>query len=145
MGNLTVVIDIGQFSTKIGFAGEDSPAQVFLTMVGKPKYQSISIDYSNSKSREDELYVGDEIQSIGLYKIFHPIEKGIIIDWKHFENIVNYIFYNLRVDPSLVNVLLAVHPLFPRKDLEKIFELFLEQLQCMNFYQVLDSMLTVYS
>ena len=145
MGNLTVVIDIGQFSTKIGFAGEDSPAQVFLTMVGKPKYQSISIDYSNSKSREDELYVGDEIQSIGLYKIFHPIEKGIIIDWKHFENIVNYIFYNLRVDPSLVNVLLAVHPLFPRKDLEKIFELFLEQLQCMNFYPVLDSMLTLYS
>lgn len=145
MRNLTVVMDIGQFSTKIGFAGEDSPNQVFLTMVGKPKYQSVSIDYEPRKSQKDELYVGDEIQSIGLYKIFHPIEKGIITDWKHFENILDYIFYNLRVDPTLVNVLFAVHPLFPYSDLKKIFELFLEKYQCMAFYPVLDSMLTLYS
>ena len=145
MGNLTVVLDIGQFSTKIGFAGEDSPSQVFLTMVGKPKYQSVSVNYESKKSSEDEIYVGDEIQSIGLYKIFHPIEKGIIVDWTHFKIILDYIFYNLRVDPTLVNILFAVHPLFPYKDLEKIFEVFLEQFQVMGFYPVLDSMLTLYS
>jgi actin beta/gamma 1 len=145
MANLTVVLDIGQFSSKIGFAGEDSPTQVFLTMVGKPKYKSISMDYPSQEARNDEFYVGDEIQSIGLYKIFHPIEKGIIIDWEHFENIIDYIFYNLRVDPSLVNLLFSVHPLFPYQDLEKIFELFLEKHQCMSFYPVLDSMLTLYS
>ncbi len=145
MGNLTIVLDIGQFSSKIGFAGEDSPSQVFLTMVGKPKYQSVGVDYEARESRVNEFYVGDEIQSIGLYKIFHPIEKGIIKDWTYFEHIINYIFYNLRVDPTLVNVLFAVHPLFPYKDLEKIFKLFLEQYQCMAFYPVLDSMLTLYS
>ena len=145
MGNLTIVLDIGQFSSKIGFAGEDSPSQVFLTMVGKPKYQSVGVDYEARESRANEFYVGDEIQSIGLYKIFHPIEKGIIKDWTYFEHIINYIFYNLRVDPTLVNVLFAVHPLFPYKDLEKIFKLFLEQYQCMAFYPVLDSMLTLYS
>ncbi len=145
MGNLTVVLDIGQFSSKIGLAGEDSPSQVFLTMVGKPKYQSVSVNYESKKSSEDEIYVGDEIQSIGLYKIFHPIEKGIIVDWTHFKIILDYIFYNLRVDPTLVNILFAVHPLFPYKDLEKIFEVFLEQFQVMGFYPVLDSMLTLYS
>ncbi len=145
MGNLTVILDIGQFSTKIGFAGEDSPSQVFLTMVGKPKYQSVGANYESKASRENEIYVGDEIQSIGLYKIFHPIEKGNVVDWNHFENIIDYIFYNLRVDPTLVNVLFAVHPLFPYKDLEKIFELFLEKYMCMSFYPVLDSMLTLYS
>jgi len=145
MGNLTVVLDIGQFSSKIGLAGEDSPSQVFLTMVGKPKYQSVSVNYESKKSSEDEIYVGDEIQSIGLYKIFHPIEKGIIVDWTHFKIILDYIFYNLRVDPTLVNILFAVHPLFPYKDLEKIFEVFLEQFQVMAFYPVLDSMLTLYS
>ena len=53
MGNLTVVLDIGQFSTKIGLAGEDTPSQVFLTMVGKPKYQNVSVNYeiSNCKLR----------------------------------------------------------------------------------------------
>ncbi len=145
MGNLTVVLDIGQFSSKIGFAGGDFPSQVFLTMVGKPKYQNIGIDYKERESHENEFYVGDEIQSIGLYKIFHPIEKGIIVDWTHFAHIIDYIFYNLRVDPTLVNVLFSIHPLFPRKDLEKIFELFLERYQCMAFYPVLDSMLTLYS
>ncbi|KKL78442.1 hypothetical protein LCGC14_2024790, partial [marine sediment metagenome] len=145
MANLTVVLDIGQFSSKIGFAGGDTPSQVFLTMVGKPKYQNIGVNYEARESQKNELYVGDEIQSIGLYKIFHPIEKGIIVDWKHFAHIIDYIFYNLRVDPTLVYVLFAVHPLFPRKDLEKIFELFLERYQCMAFYPVLDSMLTLYS
>lgn len=145
MANLTVVLDIGQFSSKIGFAGGDTPSQVFLTMVGKPKYQNIGVNYEARESQKNELYVGDEIQSIGLYKIFHPIEKGIIVDWKHFAHIIDYIFYNLRVDPTLVYVLFAIHPLFPNKDLEKIFELFLERYQCMAFYPVLDSMLTLYS
>ena len=34
MPNLSVVLDIGQFSSKIGFAGEDSPSHVFFTIVG---------------------------------------------------------------------------------------------------------------
>ena len=145
MGNLTIVLDIGQFSSKIGFAGEDSPSHVFLTMVGQPKYQNIGVNYGAKKTQGNEFYVGDEIQSIGLYKIYHPIDGGKIVDWHHFTHILDYIFYNLRVDPSLVNVLFSVHPLFPRTDLERIFELFLEHYQCMAFYPVLDSMLTLYS
>ncbi|GAH37428.1 unnamed protein product, partial [marine sediment metagenome] len=43
-----------------------------------------------------------------------------------FGKIIDYIFYNLRVDASLVNVLFAAHPLFPQKDIKKLFELFLE-------------------
>jgi actin beta/gamma 1 len=143
MANLTVILDIGQFATKCGFAGEDNPSLVFFTIVGQTKYQQIDFDYGGI--RKDEYFIGDEIQSLGLYKIFYPIEKGIIQDWGYFEKIIDYIFYNLRVDPSLVNVLFATHPLFPRKDLEKLFELFLEHYQCMAFYPVLDSMLTLYS
>jgi len=143
MGNLTVVLDIGQFSAKAGFAGEDMPSQVFFTIVGSPKYRQI--DYEYAGIRKDDFYVGNEIQSIGLYKIFYPINKGIIQDWLSFEKIIDYIFYNLRVDPSLVNVLFAVHPLFPHSDLKKLYELFLEKYQCNAFYPVLDSMLTLYA
>ncbi len=143
MGNLTVVLDIGQFSSKAGFAGEDFPSQVFFTIVGKPKYHDLDSQYGGVKDRE--LYVGEEIQSLGLYKIFSPIENGTIIDWDYFEKILDYIFYNLRVDPTLVNVLFAIHPLLPNNDLKRIFELFFEKYQCMAFYPVLDSMLTLYS
>jgi actin-related protein len=143
MRNLTAVLDIGQFSSKAGFAGEDFPSQVFFTMVGKPKYQQVNFDVGIPS--QDEFYVGDEIQSLGLYKITYPIEKGIIQDWISFEKIIDYIFYSLRVDPTLVNLLFAVHPLFPHKDLKRLFEIFLEQYQCNAFYPVLDSMLTLYA
>ncbi len=143
MGNLTVVLDIGQFSSKAGFAGEDYPSQVFFSIVGKPKYHDLDAQYG--KGTEKELFVGEEIQSFGLYKIFSPIEKGTITDWNYYEKILDYIFYNLRVDPTLVNVLFAVHPMFPRNDLKQIVELFLEKYQCMAFFPVLDSMLTLYS
>jgi actin len=142
MTNPTIILDIGQFSSKVGFAGEDSPSLVFLTMVGKPKYQNLDAQYGG---QEQELYVGTEIESLGLYKISYPIEKGKITDWDQFEKIIEYIFYNLKVDPTLVNVLFTIHPLFPHQDLERLFQLFLEQYQCMAFYPVLDSMVTLYS
>ncbi len=142
MANPTVVMDIGQLSSKAGFAGEDFPNQVFYTMVGAPKYHDLQSDFGE---RSQELYVGNEIQSLGLYKISFPIKKGAITNWKYFELIIDYIFYNLRVDPTLVNVLFAIHPRFQYKELEKVFELFLGNYQCMAFYPVLDSMLTLYS
>jgi actin-related protein len=142
MVSQTIVLDIGQFSTKGGFAGEDYPSHVFFTLVGKPKYHNLNGHYG---AQEQELYVGDEIQSLGLYKIHSPMENGTITDWTYFSKIVDYLFYSLRVDPTMVNVLFAVHPLFPKKDLSKIFELFLEHYQCMAFYPVIDSMLTLYS
>ncbi|MHA1149035.1 MAG: hypothetical protein ACTSR8_12425 [Promethearchaeota archaeon] len=142
MPSLSLVLDIGQFSTKAGFAGEDYPSQVFVSMVGKPKYQNLELQYGGVGQ---ELYVGNEIQSVGLYKIFSPIKDGRITDWTHFQSIIDYIFYNLRVDPTLVNVLFAVHPNFPKSDLSQLFHLFLEHYSCMAFYPVLDSMLTLYS
>ncbi len=135
-------MDVGQFSTKGGFSGEDYPSLVFYTIVGIPKYHDIQVEYG---SKEQQLYVGEEIQSLGLYKIISPINNGTIKEWDHFERILDYIFYNLRVDPTVFNILFAVHPLFPKKDLQKLFEIFLEKYQCMAFYPVLDSVLTLYS
>jgi actin-related protein len=142
MKNRCVVMDIGAYSSKVGLAGDDNPSHVFFTRVGKPKYQNLDTTYMDE---EQELYVGDEIQSVGLYKIYHPIQRGKIVNWNYFEKIIDYVFYHLRVDPTLVNVLFAVHPLFPDEDIKKMFELFLEKIQCRAFYPVLDSMLVLYS
>ncbi len=141
MPNFTVVLDIGQYSSKVGFAGEDFPSQVFFSIVGVPKYQNLQY----GAITKQELYVGEEIQSVGLYKINYPIDRGKIINWDYFEKIVDYAFYSLRVEPTLVNVLFATHPKFPKDDLKRIFELFLEHYQCMAFYPVIDSLCTLYS
>lgn len=144
MANQTIILDIGQFSSKVGFAGSDNPSEVFFTLVGKPKYQNLDVHYGGGGT-DQEIYVGNEIQSFGLYKLFRPLKNGRIDDWNLFKKIADYIFYVLRVDPTLVNILYSVHPLFPKQDLEKLFRLFLEDYQCMAFYPVLDSMLTLYS
>lgn len=135
-------MDIGQFSSKAGFSGEDFPSMVFYTIVGIPKYRDLEVSYG---AKEQQLYVGDEIQSLGLFKIMSPIDNGEIKNWDHFERIIDYIFYNLRVDPSVFNILFAIHPLFPKSDIKKLFEIFLEKYQCMAFNPVLDSLLTLYS
>ena len=92
MPNITVVLDIGQFSSKIGFAGEDSPSHVFFSIVGKPKYQNLADQSGLKGGGEEELYVGDEIQSLGLFKISSPLDNGSIVDWKHFSKII-YLSY----------------------------------------------------
>jgi len=143
MGNVTIILDIGQFSTKIGFAGEDHPNNVFFTLVGVPKYQNVDLTLSNQIS---ELCIGNEIQdAMGLYKLFHPIQNGRIHDWNYYKKILEYIFYNLRVDPIVTNILYAVHPLSPKQDKRKVFDIFLEEFNCASFYPVLDSLLTLYS
>jgi actin-related protein len=135
-----VVLDIGQFSTKAGFAGADAPSNVFLTMVGEPKYQQVSL------LGEKQFYVGDSIgDSIGLYKLSFPIQNGRINDWVLFERLLEYIFYVLHVDPSLVSIIYATHPLMQDADKKKLYELFFEKYQVQRVYFAMDAMLTLYA
>ncbi|TXT60305.1 MAG: Actin-related protein [Promethearchaeota archaeon] len=142
MSNRVIVMDIGAYSSKVGFAGEDTPSLEFFTRVGKPKYQDLDKKFMKL---DQEIYVGDEIQSVGLYKIFRPVQNGKIVDWDYFKKIIDYSFYNLRVDPTLVNVLFSIQPLFPTEDLKRLFRLFLEEIQCRAFYPLLDTTLVLYS
>ncbi|MHA1453630.1 MAG: hypothetical protein ACTSRD_12280, partial [Promethearchaeota archaeon] len=92
---VTVVLDIGEFSSKIGYAAENEPRSTFYSIVGEPKYQDI--DLGGTK----QYYIGNEVaSSIGLYKIHHPIKLGRIEDWDFFERLLDYVFYTLKIEPS---------------------------------------------
>jgi actin len=82
---------------------------------------------------------------MGLYKISRPIQMGRIIDWPLFENILDYAFYQLKIDPTMANVLYACHPMMTSDDKTRLFNLFFEKYQVMGFYPVMDSLLTMYS
>ncbi|MCF2140289.1 MAG: actin family protein [Candidatus Lokiarchaeota archaeon] len=141
MENLyAIVMDIGQFSTKIGFGGENQPRNIFYTITGTPKYKAIGIEDTK------QLYIGNEIiDSLGLYKVQHPIDNGgEITDWVHFEALIDYAFYLLRVDPSVCKVLFTTNPFLSRESKLKLFELFIERYQAC-YYPVRGSLLTMYS
>ncbi len=138
---VSVVLDIGEFSCKVGYAAENEPRTTFLTLVGEPKYQDIELG-----SYDKQYYVGNEVaNSIGLYKIHHPIKLGRIDDWVFFEQVLDYVFYSLRIESSMVNVLYTYHPLMSTDDKRRLFELFFDKYQVMGFYPILDSLLTMYS
>ena len=137
---VSVVLDIGEFSSKIGYASENEPRNTFYTLVGEPKYANIEMDY------QKQYYVGNEVaSSIGLYKIHHPIKMGRIDDWDFFEKVLDYVFYTLIIEPSSVNVLYTHHPLLSTEEKRRLFELFFDKYQVMGFYPILDSLLTMYS
>ena len=103
----TVIIDIGQGSTKIGYAGEEAPRSIFPTVTGKPKYQQVT------GAKTQEIYVGnDTVKMRGVLKLEYPIKRGNVMDWDQYYAILNHIFYNvLRIEPRKCNVIYLVPPL----------------------------------
>lgn len=141
MENLyAIVMDIGQFLSKVGFGGENHPRNSFFTITGTPKYKAIGIEETK------QLYVGNEIiDSLGLYKVHNPIDNGgEIIDWEHFEALIDYSFYLLRVDPSLCKILFTTNPFLSQESKKRLLELFIEKYQAC-YYPVRGALLTMYS
>ena len=94
-----IIVDIGSAYTKIGFAGEPSPRFVFPTITGKEKYKAVMVDVSARN-----IYVGTDAKKMrGVLKIKHPIERGAIMDWNDYYEILNYIFYSLLRIENLSN------------------------------------------
>jgi actin-related protein len=106
----TVIIDIGQGSTKVGFAGDIKP-RTFPTIVGKPKYQQMM-----QGMNVQDLYVGEDTMGKmrGVMKLDYPINRGNVMDWNHYYAILNHVFYNvLRVETNKCNIIYLVPPLTP--------------------------------
>ncbi len=106
----TVIIDMGQGNTKVGFAGDEKPL-MFPTVCGKPKYQQMMAGVTAK-----EIYVGDDTKRMrGVLRLSYPIKRGTVMDWDNYYAILNHIFYNtLRVkDAKNCNVIYLVPPLTP--------------------------------
>jgi len=90
-----IIIDIGSVYVKIGFAGEPSPRFVFPCITGTEKYKAVLVDLGARS-----IYVGNDAERMrGVLKIKYPIQRGTIMDWDSYYEILNYIFYTLlRID-----------------------------------------------
>ncbi|MHA1793610.1 MAG: hypothetical protein ACTSVI_13275 [Promethearchaeota archaeon] len=118
-----VIIDIGEASCKIGFAGDEFPRETFPTIVGKEKYRSVMVDTSEHMRG---AYVGNDAAAMrGVLKIQYPISRGQIVDWNAFYEVLNHVFYNvLRIDSRQFPVIYSEPILNPpnlREHLAKVF------------------------
>lgn len=134
----TIILDIGEGFTKVGYVGEDRPRSVFPTVVGLPKYQQMA------GGKTQEIYVGDDtIRMRGVLKLEYPIHRGNVMNWDHYYAILNHIFYNvLRIDdPSQFNIIYIVPPLTP-PDISEYFTRVLFETHRFKHVAIVDSATT---
>ena len=74
---VALVIDNGSSLCRAGFAGDDAPRAVFLSIVGRPR------DLGTK-----DFYIGHEAQSKrGVLVLKYPIEHGVITNWDDIEKV----------------------------------------------------------
>jgi len=119
-----IILDIGSAYVKIGFAGEPGPRFVFPCITGTEKYKSVMVDVTARS-----IYVGNDVSRMrGVLKITHPIERGQIMNWDSYFEILNYIFYTLLRIESLSDypVFYCESPFMHRETKEYIAKLLFE-------------------
>ncbi len=138
-----VIIDIGSAYVKIGFAGEPGPRFVFPCITGTEKYKSVMVDVSARS-----IYVGNDVSRMrGVLKIKHPVQRGEIMDWESYYEILNYIFYSLlRIeDLSQYPVFYCESPFIQRETKEYIARLFFETHRVRSLMMMPTPLLSLFS
>ncbi|XP_033755509.1 actin, cytoplasmic 2-like isoform X2 [Pecten maximus] len=138
-----VVLDNGSHRIKAGYAGDDSPRSIFRTIVGTPLFEGQTID---GKSQQ-KFYVGDQlkIEDMDTLEIRRPIERGIVTDWEAMGAVWNFVFGDLRVNPSDHNVLVTEPQMNPKSNREKMAQVMFEKIQPRGMYVISPNVLSLYA
>jgi len=134
-----IVIDPGSFSTRIGYAGEDSPKFDIPSCVGKVTDAStldtkICVDTVNLVAPRKDV----EISSI--------LKDGMIEDWDALEALLDYAYDGcIKSDAQYHPVLCSEAAWNTRPKREKITELFFEKYQVPAFFLVKSPVLSAFA
>jgi actin-related protein len=139
--NPAVVIDNGSGMIKAGIGGEDAPRVNFPSVVGKPKFDRIQ------QGEDKDFFIGSEaITKKGLLTLEYPIENGIVKNWDYMSKVWHYTYYTeLKTDPEEQPVLLTEAPLNPKKNREKMIQMFFEDFKVPSFYVFTQAVLALYA
>ncbi|MHA1147784.1 MAG: double zinc ribbon domain-containing protein [Promethearchaeota archaeon] len=138
-----IIIDIGSAYAKVGFAGDQEPRYTFPVITGTEKYKAVMADVSTRS-----IYVGDDAMKMrGVLKVKYPIQRGAIMDWNDYYEILNYIFYSLlRIeDLSQYPVLYIEPPFVQRENKEYIARVLFETHRIKSLMMIPSPLLSIFS
>jgi actin-related protein 3 len=136
-GEEFVVIDMGSGLTKVGFSGEDLPRIVMPTVLGE---KTVEVDSSANnaigggelKKMKDIKYgndayanMKDDVNKDG-YDLHFPVQRGIVVDINHAENLLKNVFEQMNLDSKFINVLMTDSPFTTKKSKQDMAELMFE-------------------
>jgi len=144
MSKKPIVCDNGTGFVKVGLAGDNFPAHMFPSMIGRPlmRYEE---EFKNVELKD--VMVGDECaKHRALLETSYPIENGIVRDWKGMINLYDYTFYErLKIDPKEHKILLTEPPMNPKENQRKMLQNMLETYQFEAAKVGVQAMLVLYA
>ncbi|KAL9260217.1 Actin-related protein [Drosera capensis] len=154
-----IVIDLGSYTCKAGYAGEDAPKAVFPSVVGSIDKMEVDDPVSDSNSTvktfetekgksKRKLYVGT--QSLGYRRdhmeVLSPIKDGVVTDWDIVDAIWDHAFREcLLVDPTEHPMLLAESSSNNPYQRERAAELMFEKYKVPALFLAKNAVLTAFA
>jgi actin-related protein len=110
--------------------------------VATPKYKSVM-----AANQHEKHYVGDAAEALrGVLRITYPMEHGVIQDWDGMELIWRHVYSNvLRAESMEHPALLTEPPLNPRRNREKMAEIFFEKFRVPAVFFSIQAVLSLYA
>ena len=113
----TRILDTGQFTTKIGYAGDPLPLKLFHTIIGINPFNEKAVYFGNVAQEKRDFLT-----------ITCPLENGKITDFKEMGELWDYAFEDLLQTDAQNHPILLTQPIFTSDDqLEKISEILFEE------------------
>ena len=140
-----VVLDIGSYEVRAGFAGDDAPRAVFPTVIGEPRKAGTRGGMLGVHNRSN--FVGDEaITKRGVLNLRYPVKNGIIENFDDWSQLVHHTLYNeLRVSPEEKAVVFPVSCWSPDVQEQKIAQILFEEFGVLGVAGVNSQALTTYA
>lgn len=144
MSRKPIVCDNGTGFVKCGYAGENFPAHIFPSMIGRPlmRYEE---EFKDIELKD--IMVGEDCaKHRAMLETSYPIENGIVKDWEGMRHVYDHTFYELmKIDPKNHKILLTEPPMNPLANQKKMLENMLEHYQFEAAKVNIQAMLVLYA
>ncbi|KAI4889760.1 hypothetical protein NFI96_030934, partial [Prochilodus magdalenae] len=152
-----LVFDIGSFSTRAGYAGEDCPKADFPTSLGVHVEEEgpaeMGAEQENNSGRSFYLDTTALHVPRAEVELISPLKNGMIEDWEGFQAIMDHIYSkHIKSEPSLHPVLMSEAPVRNRErswnsraKREKLTELMFEHYNIPAFFLCKTAVLTAFA
>ncbi|XP_076322900.1 actin-like protein 6B [Tachypleus tridentatus] len=148
-----LVFDVGHYSFRAGYAGEDSPKAEIPSMVGVVEEQLDAMDVDTGSQLRDittqKKYMIDttsiHVARKGM-EMTSFLKDGMIEDWDIFEKMMDYVFTrHIRSAPHEHPVLMSEAPWNVRGKRERLTELMFEKYNIPAFFLVKNAVLAAFA
>ncbi|KAJ6654987.1 hypothetical protein lerEdw1_006458 [Lerista edwardsae] len=145
-----LVFDIGSFSVRAGYAGEDCPKADFPTTVGLLSHDEAAMELDGEKEKKSGKVYYMDTNSLHVPRenteVISPLKNGMIEDWDCFQAILDHTYNkHIKSEPNLHPVLMSEAPWNTRAKREKLTELMFEHYSIPAFFLCKTAVLTAFA